>query len=207
MGKRAVLALVIVIASVVAGCTAREPGTPTSIQGTDSSQPSPTAGRPDKTAVSIPPRPKSLKLDAVDPCALLTSGQQQDLKVDRHHAETSDVEIYHGAKECVFEVSAQAPYYRYYATLITTEGIDAWLTGKRNVDARLVSVGGFAAAEFTLAGQGKNAAPCTTALDVAQGQQLQVVMTSSGKDFTQDQVCQMSEQAAGQVLATLQTLE
>ncbi|GLW92300.1 hypothetical protein Aglo03_31160 [Actinokineospora globicatena] len=145
-------------------------------------------------------------MDAVDPCALLTADQRGQLKVDSFRPQTNSTEIYRGAKECAFEVSAKAPYYRYYATLVTTEGIDAWLSGKRNVDAELVSVERYPAVQYDLAGQGANAAPCTTSVDVADGQQLQVRAATSGKDFSQDQVCEMSEQAAGLALTTLKTL-
>ncbi|MGQ0840346.1 DUF3558 family protein [Actinokineospora sp.] len=116
--------------------------------------------------------------------------------------------MYRGAKECVLNVSAQEPFYDYSATLVTTEGIELWLSGKRNVDAELASVGGFAAARYYLkGGGGPTSFECITAVDVAKGQQLQVrvALTSRGA-FTQDQICQMSEQAAGLALTTLQTL-
>lgn len=203
MRKRA-LALVVTFA--VAGCTATQAGTPTPTPG-EGETTAPTSGEsPTKTSTSIPPRPKSLKLDSIDPCALLTADQRGGLKVDTFRPQTNNTEQYRGAKECAFEISAQAPYYRYYATVVTTEGVEVWLAGDRNVDADLISVGDFAAVRYDLAGQGASAAPCTVAIDVAQGQQLQIRTTTSGKDFTQDEVCRMSEKAAGLALTTLKTL-
>ncbi|WP_344801049.1 DUF3558 domain-containing protein [Actinokineospora diospyrosa] len=191
---------------MVAGCTATETGTPTTtVDGGETTAPN-SSESPTKTSVSVPPRPKTLKLDSIDPCALLTADQRAGLKIDSFRPQTNSTEQYRGAKECAFEISAKAPYYRYYATLVTTEGVEVWLSGDRNVDAKLISIGDFAAVRYDLAGQGANAAPCTVAVDVAQDQQLLIRTSTSGKDFTQDEVCRMSEKAADLALTTLKTL-
>ena len=73
------------------------------------------------------------------------------------------------------------------------------------VACTLVSVGGYGAARYFVPGDGPNSVDCTTSIDVAQDQQLMVSMDPISLDaFSQDQICQMSEQAAGLVLATLQ---
>jgi len=187
-------------------CTTNEPGTATSreVPTTGSDSPSTSAS----AKVSLPPRPKEIKIDSVDPCALLTKPQSSELKVDKAKAGTSKSDAYPGAKECVFSVFRQEPYYDYAILLVTSEGVDSWFTKKRNAEVKEAAVEGFGAAVFHFPGTSdKNAFECTTAVDVADGQQLQVDMhlTSRGA-FTQDQICQMSEEAAAMAVTTLQTL-
>ncbi|MGQ0840347.1 DUF3558 domain-containing protein [Actinokineospora sp.] len=207
-----VVLLLVSVALVIgaAACTSTEPGmatTPVLDEPTISESPPPSSssGLP---GVTIPPRPEELKLDSVEPCALVTAAQRTQLTVNRARSLITGGETYRGMKRCALEVSAREPFYTYSVLLVTTEGIGPWLTEKRNVDVQLVTVGGFAAAQYYLkGGGGPNSSECTTSVDVANGQQLMVTMllTSRGA-FTQDQICQMSEQAAGLALTTLQTL-
>ncbi len=208
------LGLPVVVAVVaLAACTTTEagqavspPGAPTS--GSPESSPAEETSTAPQPTVSIPPRPKDLKLDGVDPCALFTEPQLDQLKITRKRAATSKSETYSGAKECVLDVTTQGASYNYRATAVTTEGIDAWLTGKRNVDVELAAVGDYAAARFVIKGADQGTAfDCSTAVDTAQGQQLQVTMTVNLRgEYTLDQMCQMSEQAAGLAVTTLKTL-
>ena len=189
----------------VAACTIGETGSPVP-QGerrTDDPPPVSSTTAPPPT-VEIPPRPADLRLDAVDPCALLTADQLKQLKVDRTRSTTSKSEVFPDAKQCVLNVSAQEPFHDYNISAVTTEGIGPWLTGKRNVEAELVSVGGYGAAQYFIPGDGPNSVDCTTTIDVAPGQQLMVSADAvSPLTFTQEQLCQMSQEAAGLALATL----
>lgn len=105
-------------------------------------------------------------------------------------------------------IEKQSPYYEYSALAVTNEGIAPWFSGKRNVEAKLTAVAGFAAATYWFRGaHDTNAADCAVSVDVAEGQQL-VVDTNNdgGHSFTLEQMCQRAEQAAGLAVATLQTL-
>ncbi|WP_285469601.1 DUF3558 domain-containing protein [Actinokineospora globicatena] len=201
--RRRVVAFLLLPASVAA-CTTSEPGVPTTSAEAGGETTGPTSST--KPTVALPARPRDLKLDAVDPCKLLTDPQLDQLKIKRVHPWTYDQETYRGAKGCVSDVSEESRRYEYSALLVTTEGVEAWLTGKRNVESEAVEVDDYGAARYRLTGDGPNSAPCTTALDVAQGQQLQVTTSTTGKDFSQDEVCRMSEKAANLVLTTLKTL-
>ncbi|CRK60469.1 hypothetical protein [Alloactinosynnema sp. L-07] len=188
-------------------CTTNEPGTATTPAGTTTSD---SGGQTASTkpTTKLPPRPREIKLDSVDPCALLTKPQSDQLKIDRFRARVSGSETYKGAKECVFNVLRQEPFYDYGILLVTTEGVDVWFANKRNADVTEATVEGFGAASFHFPGaSGTRSFECTTAVDVADGQQLQVDMklTSRGA-FTQDQICQMSEEAAAMAVTTLKTL-
>lgn len=151
--------------------------------------------------MQIPPRPEELKLDGIDPCTLLTEAQQDQLKIDRKPR----ARTHNGSRVCAFDVTDTEPAHDYDLRAITTEGIGQWFSGRRNVDAWLVSVAGFPAAQFKTFGTEK--ADCSTSVDVAEGQQLAVQLTQSSKQqLSQDQMCQMSQQAAELAVQTLQTL-
>ncbi len=133
----------------------------------------------------------------------MTKDQLKQIKVSRFLPGTNGG-AFEGAKNCMFNVFDQGNSYSYTATVVTTEGIGPWLEGKRNVESKLVSVEGYAAAQYHLPGEGESI-DCSTSVDVAEGQQLVIRMTpiTTGK-FSQDQVCQLSEQAAGLAMTTLQ---
>ncbi|WP_222718872.1 DUF3558 domain-containing protein [Actinokineospora xionganensis] len=195
----------------ITGCTTSETGSPTTsataVDGPSTSKP--TSTKPASQTVEIPARPKELKLNAIDPCALFTDGQRGQLKINRSRLTTNNSDVWRGSKECVLNVQAQQPYYDYAALLITSEGIGPWLTGKRNVDADLISVAGFAAAKTVFKGSSneRNSHECAVSVDVAEGQQLMVSMNLTSRNaFTQDQICQMTEKAAEMAVTTLQTL-
>lgn len=187
---------------LLAACTTEEPGKPT--PGGEATTPPGTA-----PTTSVPPRPSSIALNDVDPCKLLTDAQLTELKVNRVRPTTSDSETYRGMKGCAFEASRAEPFFDYTALLVTTEGIAPWLSGERNVDAKASTVAGFPAATFHFAGaSGTDSFECVTAVDVADGQHLQIEFELGTQDaFDQDQMCQMSEHAAGLAMATLQSLK
>lgn len=158
--------------------------------------------------MAIPPRPKDLRLDGVEPCDLLTAPQLTQVKVDRTRKGTSSSEHFKGMKECSLDEST-APFDHYALMAATNEGIAPWLTGKRNVEAKLSSVAGYAAATYWFRGaNGHNADSCSTSVDTADGQQLSVDADNDGKhSYTLEQLCQRAEQVAGFAVQTLQTLK
>ncbi|SDI61957.1 Protein of unknown function [Actinokineospora alba] len=205
MRSRAAFSLLALL--VVAGCTTSEAGNP---RTSESSADVPTTTKSSSTSktATIPPRPKALKLDSADPCALLTAAQRAELRITRVEASTNGTDIYKGAKQCELEVAATGLAYEYTINLITTEGVEAWLSGKRRVDTTVVSVNGYAGVIHVLKGAGgaKNSHECYIGVDVADGQQLQVGLGEISRTFSQEQICQMTEQAAGMAMTTLQTL-
>jgi hypothetical protein len=202
------MALVLVVLFATA-CTKSEAGRPAATGGGESTRPpsSGTSGSPTPTT-AIPPRPRELKLDGLDPCALFTDAQLAQLKMDKKRSRVSDSANYKGMRDCALE-QLRAPFDTYSALAATNEGIGPWLTGKRNVEAKLSSVAGFAAANFWFRGaHDHNTADCSTAVDVAEGQQLMVTADNDAKQtYTLEQLCQRADQAAGLAIQTLQTLK
>jgi hypothetical protein len=197
--------IALVAGAALAGCTETNSGQPVATGGAADPGPS---GNGAPTSIAVPPRPSELSLTGLDACKLFTSAQLDQLKVNRTRPRANASDIYKGASECVLNVTAKEPFYDYTASLITTEGIEPWLSGKRNVDAKLVSVDGFPAASFVIAGDADANFLCTTSVGVANGQQLMVAIDPQTKNaFSGEQACQMSQQAATLAMQTLKTLK
>jgi len=193
-----VAVLVAIAGLALAGCTDTDPGQAVA-SGQSSAQPS------TRTSVAIPPRPRDIKLDGVDPCKLFTKPQLDQIKVDRQKGSTQTEDTFKGSPICQMDGGDGKVFWDYELWLVTTEGIEPWLSGKRNVDAKLVDVGGFPAADYKI--MGTTTFECTTSVGVANGQQLMSVFRPSRNAFSQEQMCQKSEQAAGFAMQTLQTLK
>jgi len=95
------------------------------------------------------------------------------------------------------------PFNAFKLSLVTNEGIEPWLTGKRNVDAWLVSIAGYPAANYKL--MGTEDEECVTSVGVAEGQQLTVDLQSL-VDTDYRKLCQITESVATMATETLKTL-
>ena len=107
-------------------------------------------------------------------------------------------------KECTLDKISAEPFYVYNAIAVTNVDVSFWLNERRNADAKLISIGGYPAAEFHT--KGVEDADCAIAIGVAKNQHLHVEFQPQSEDLKQDQICQRSEQAAEMALQTLQTL-
>lgn len=216
MRSSAVRLALAVLLTIMSGCTVatqgqstrERPSVPTSAASGSSSG----AASPSRTenqsgvsgpTIAVPPRPRELTLKEIEPCRLLTPTQLDQLKVDREPQSRTSGDSYK-APSCLLRV-VQEPSHTYGLRLITNEDMGQWLTGDRNVDAWLVTVGGFPAAQFKTLGT--DGADCATSVGVAQDQQLMIdILQSAARELTQDQLCQMTQHAAELAMQTLQTL-
>lgn len=176
-------------------------------------EPDPSTGSADPSGgaqptVEIPPRPEDLPLDGVKPCSLFSQAQLKQLEITDPPTETTASGELAGLA-CDLEIATLETFRSYEIVAITDEGIEPWLTGKRNVEARLADVAGFPAATYWFRGaEGNKTIDCATSVGVADGQQLMVTADNdSERSFTLDQLCQMAEDAAGMAMQTLQTLK
>lgn len=194
----------LLVAVAATACTKSEAGQAAPQQTTSTGSSSSGTQNP---TVTVPPRPRELKLNGLEPCSLITQAQRTELKIDRTRSRSNGTQQYKGMPECVLSIEKQQPFYQYVVTAATNEGIGPWLSGKRNVEAKLVSVSGFAAVTFWSRGaHDTNADGCTLAIDVANGQQLMVdTNNDGGHSFTLDQMCQRAQHAAELAMQTLQT--
>jgi hypothetical protein len=192
---------------LITACTEKEPGaaSPTESEeptGGASSSGTPPSSEVAEPTVEVPERPKELSLEGIEPCSLFTDAQLAELGVEgKPEAGSSDDQF--NAPLCTLDGPQTEPYFSYDVLLITDLGIDTWLTGRRNVDSWLVSIGGFPAVDFKT--KGVEDRDCSTTVDVADGQQLMVNQFPLG-DVNYKELCQLSEKAATMALQTLQTL-
>ncbi len=152
-------------------------------------------------ASALPARPAELSLQGVDPCALVTTPQLDQLKINskpRAAAEPID------GPTCVFDADAAEPFHTYYVRTVTAD-VEEWFTGKRRKNSMTTepkAVGGFpAVTSYRDAGKPGD---CETLVGVARGQTLAVrAVTVTAGAFTMPQLCEMSAQAADLALQTL----
>jgi hypothetical protein len=153
-------------------------------------------------AAGLPQRPSELKLTGIDPCTLLTPDQLDQLKVNskpRQVKESAD------GPSCSFDVDLTRPYYSYGITAVTKADLDAWLTGdrrKNSMTTEPAGVGGFPALKNFR--QSSDPSDCQTLVGVAAGQTMvvQAFPVTQGA-FNQQQLCDLSTQAANLALQTL----
>ena len=155
--------------------------------------------------VAIPPRPRDLPLDGVNPCALFTKAQLKQLGINRPPRAVKAGGFLHGA-ECDIETVTLETWRSYEILAVTHEGIGPWLSGRRNAEARLAEVAGFPAATYWFIGaHGTHTVDCSTSVDVADDQQLMVTVDNTSEhSFTLEQLCHTAEGIAGMAVHTLQ---
>jgi Protein of unknown function (DUF3558) len=156
--------------------------------------------------VDIPPPPRDLSLEGLDPCTLFTQPQQGQLGVDAVKSGVSGgTTIYKDMKNCLLQKNDAEPFFGYDVVAVTNVDVSFWINERHNADVKLISIAGYPAAEFkTLGGQDVD---CAIALGVAKNQHLHVEFKPLSEKLTQDELCQRSESAAEMALQTLQTLK
>jgi hypothetical protein len=195
----------LVAATLVAGCTTSEAGsaTPDPTKGSstsDESQPESSSS----SSVEIPAPPKELSLDGIDPCTLLTQPQQAELKITDFDPGVGESSIYKDMKECILNANGGDPFISYNLVAVTNVDIDFWINHPTNADSKLIEIAGYPAAEFSIKGGADG--DCAVAVGVAKNQHLHVKMEPLSGDFTGEQICQGSEQAATMAVQTLLTM-
>lgn len=188
----------------VAGCTTSEAGEPTSTDPQSPSSGEPTQDTSTSPSVDVPPPPRELSLEGLDPCTVITDDQRAQLKISNVRSRVGDDKIYKDMKECTLDADDADPFRTYTVIAVTNVDVSFWLSDERNADSELISIAGYPAAEFHT--KGVQDSDCAVAVGVAKNQHLHVEMDPLSEDLKQDQICQASEQAAEMALQTLQTL-
>jgi hypothetical protein len=197
------LAVALVTAGFVAGCTTSEAGTAT--PGTNAESTSTNESQPSTpSSVEIPPPPRDLSLDGIDPCTMLTEAQQDELKINDVNPNVGDQSIYQGMKGCLFDADAAEPFITYELVAVTDIDVSFWINEERNADGKLISIGDYPAAEFHIKGGAD--VDCAVAVGVAKNQHLHVEIVPYGVELTGEQLCEGSRQLAEMALQTLQTM-
>ncbi|WP_253767458.1 DUF3558 domain-containing protein [Goodfellowiella coeruleoviolacea] len=187
---------------VLVSCTSVVVGSPTPAPATTSSSANPPGGGNGEQG--LPARPRELRVDGVDPCALLTPDQQRELGTDRQPSLADEPDRL-GNYACDYNRVFGAAGYGYSVIPVPQQGADTWLTGKYNVVVKVVRVGEFGAVETRLPGDHDLA--CNVVVDVAEGQSLDVQFTLiTAGAMTLDQLCANAKKGAEFAVETLKTL-
>ena len=180
------LACVLAAAGTTGACTTVVPGTPAA-----------------PTGVLLPPRPREVRLDGVDPCSLLTAEQRAELGLTSEpRASTKYVELFRGqVATCTMRGQDPAPVLLGLST-VTTVGIERWREDDLVERTEPTTAAGFPAL---------TAVPlqltdyCSVEVDVAVGQLLDVQFGSGGTNasISQRELCRLAQKSADAAMATL----
>jgi hypothetical protein len=173
------------------GCGQGGPST-----GSDGTNPAPSTS-------PLPPRPAVLRLDAVNPCTLLSSTQLGQLGI-RQGEFSRDEDSSHDAL-CHWDNYPERPSMRYVARLQVQQGADYALGS--TTGHQLVQIDGFPAVQTTSEGQDP-ATHCILVVDVAADQSLWVQYNNAFGDYqglTHEQSCQFVRAFGEDLMQNLQT--
>jgi hypothetical protein len=188
--RRAVLGVLI---ALLAGCS---PGG----QAFPADPPTTAAASP--TTLSLPPRPRDIPIDDVDPCTLLTREQRAELRLDRPPQPRKEPSLLYPGDVPWCSIGGNEPAISVSISVVTTAGIEFWTSGQAAADLQPVEVVGFPAlvARSQTFDDG-----CNVLVDVATGQLLDVQVRSAGADppIAEDLLCRDAERAASLVMDTL----
>ena len=188
--RRAVrLAPLLVTAVLAAGCTTVVAGTPSAPPG-----------------VLLPPRPKELRLDGVDPCTLLTAEQRTTLgfESEPRNGTIAASALYRGDVPICTMRGFTGDASSVGIGVVTTAGIDLWTTGGLDADVTPTTVGGFPA---VVAVPRRFTEYCSVDVDIAPGQLIDVQFRDGGNrpQIPQRDLCVRAQQTAEAAVASLLT--
>jgi hypothetical protein len=188
--QRAVLGILIVL---LAGCSTGGRASPADPPTTEQAAP---------TTISLPPRPRDVPIDDVDPCTLLTREQRAELRLDRPPQPRREPSLLYPGDVSWCSIRGNEPAISISISTVTTAGIEFWTSGQAAAELQPVEVAEFPAlvARSQTLDDG-----CKVLLDVAPGQLLDVQSRSAGANppIPEDQLCRDAERAANLVMDTL----
>lgn len=158
----------------------------------------------DANGIELPPRPREVRLDGVDPCELLTGEQRAELGLDgRPLSDSAPSDLYGGnVPSCVIRGSEPREVF-VGVNLVRSAGIERFSTSLGlAAELRPVQVRGFPALVVTPT---RYTTYCTVVVDVAPGQLIDAQFSDGGGQppVPQPQLCQGAEALADAVMASL----
>lgn len=178
-----VIGLLVVALAVLVGCGSE----------------SPTSG-----GSRLPARPNEVRLDQVDPCALLTPPQVHQLGVGVGRRKENTDEL--GSAGCLWDNFPEEPDTSYLARLITKRGADYALDSTE--PTQVVTIDGFSAVQ-TKSPQGDPKDHCLLYIDVAAGESLMVkwlTLSRSYPGLTDHLACDQARDAGRLMVENLRGL-
>ena len=180
-------ALLVVVLVLGAGCAA-QPAEP-----------------PPPKGLQLPPRPRDVRIDGVDPCSLVTPAQRVALGLEDRASPFDDQSRLYGGNVPSCQLWRPAPRHATIALgIVTTAGIDLFASGSLDADVRAVQVRDFPA---VVAVPRRYKDYCSVEIDVAPGQLIDVQYgdVALPPPVPQDELCRDAEQLSAAVIETLLT--
>ncbi len=164
--------------------------------------PGQTSAAPAISATALPPRPREIDLTGVDTCTLFTTEQQRQLGTDRPPGFSNYPDRY-GNRPCSYGKSLSSPRFGYSIKIVTQEDATVYLTGERDVTARVVMVAGFPAVENRRPTDERG---CFVDVSTKDGQYLSIQYAeSTGSNDTPEVACEKARTSAEMAMLTLLT--
>ena len=161
-----------------------------------------TTAAPGSAEPALPPRPREIDITGVDTCTLLTSEQQRGLGTDTAPEFTNYPDRY-GNRRCDYGKNLSSPYFGYSVKVVTQEDVTVYLSGERDVTARVVSTAGFPAVQNRSPDDERG---CFVDVSTKDGQYLSVQYSeSTGSADTVEVACEKARAAAEMAMQTLLT--
>ncbi|MHA6782927.1 DUF3558 domain-containing protein [Pseudonocardia saturnea] len=187
----------LIVLVLLVGC-----GTPP-VAGSGAPAPSTSAA---PTTIALPPRPREIRLDGLDPCDLLTETQRADLGLDRPPVFNRGPSQLYGGETDLCSVRGNEPRaVSVGVQLAVTAGIEVFTSRPVDAEVRVIDVRGFPAVMVVPTGFPEF---CSVIVDVAPGQALDVQFADGGRrpPVPQPELCSSAEESAGLVMDTLLVL-
>jgi hypothetical protein len=155
------------------------------------------------TAVRMAARPRSLPLDKVAPCAILSTSQRRALSLDDTPTPYVDTE-FDQARACTIRGVESGTVAR--LAEVTSMGVDVWLSDTAQVSAQPVTVAGFPALVVRTPGLDD---ACNVEVDTADDEFLDVMFRDGGNTppIPQDTLCQGAQRVAEAAVTSLGRLD
>jgi uncharacterized protein DUF3558 len=130
------------------------------------------------TSRLLPPRPRNLDVNGLDPCKALTITQSKQLEYDRgwQHPPIADVDGISGEPNCSYE--SRTREFGSLITFVTNADAEVWLTDpghKPELPPKKTTVSGFPALQITVRPTEPLPDKCVIIVDVHDGQYIDVL--------------------------------
>ena len=185
--RRAVRAVLLLVTAVLAaGCTTAVPGTPSA------AGPAP-----------LPPRPREVRLDGVDPCSLLSREQRVLLGLESEpRASNPHVELFRGDVPTCTMIGFRPDAIGLAIGAVTSIGIERWHEKDLAAEISPLTVAGFPA---LVARPLRFTDYCSVEVDTAPGQMLDVQFSDGGRQppIPQADLCTRAGRAAEELMKSL----
>lgn len=128
---------------------------------------------PGPSGLNLPPRPREVRIDGVEPCSLLTEQQRVELGLEQETSSFVDESTLYGGPvpSCLFR-GAPPRATRIGLGIVRTAGVELFADGGLNAELRSAVVRGYPA---VIATPRAAADYCSMEIDIAPGQLIDVV--------------------------------